>query len=58
MEDKSMEKLPEEDELRPEPLTFREKVFLAGLIVVTALWTILLSKGLEWAVWWIKGVLG
>lgn len=47
-----------DDELRPAPLTFREKIFLAGLIAVTALWTILLCKGLEWAVWWIKEVLG
>lgn len=45
-----------EDNLRPAPLTFREKFFLGALIVVTALWTVLLCEGLEWVVQWIKGV--
>ena len=46
-----------DDNLRPAPLTFREKFFLGALMVITGLWTLLLVEGVEWVVEWIKGVL-
>ena len=58
MDEKNMENMHEEDELRPIPLTAREKFILGALIAVTSLWTILLCKALGWVVMWIKGMLG
>lgn len=44
-----------DDNLRPAPLTFREKFILGALMAVTGLWTILLVEGVEWIVWVVKG---
>lgn len=57
MDDKRMNGMPEEDGLRPEPLTLREKFILGALIAVTALWTILLCRGVEWASVWIRSII-
>lgn len=57
MKDNCKDNLPEEDGLRPEPLTLREKFILGALIAVTALWTILLCRGLEWASVWLRSIM-
>lgn len=56
-EDAHCEVLPEEDPLRPQPLTFREKFILGAIMIVTGLWVILLGKICGWVSVWIKGVM-
>lgn len=56
MDDKRMENLPEEDGLRPEPLTLRGKFIIGALIAVSALWGILLWKLAGWLVWGVKSL--
>ena len=56
-EDAHCEALPEEDPLRPEPLTFREKFILGAIMIVTGLWVILLGKLCGWVAVWVRGVM-
>jgi hypothetical protein len=47
----------DEDSLNPEPLNGGERLVVTMLIVISALWGILLYKGIGWLVWWLKEVL-
>ena len=51
------ENMPVEQDasLQGKPLTLREKFFLCALMVVTGLWTLLLYKGAELVIEWIRG---